>query len=566
MTMTPHQAHGSGFHELSPRERLAALLDDGHFTELLGPFDRLHSPWLLPQGLVPQSEDGVVVVQGSVDGHDVVGIAIEGAFEGGSIGEVGGAKIATALALAVASCLKGRPVAALLLLETGGVRLQEATLGLAAIAAIQSAIIRLRDHVPVIAVIAGPVGCFGGMSLAAELCTYIIGTPHGRLGMNGPEVIEQEAGAGEIDASDRAMIWKLVGCETRYRDGWIDAFVPDELHALSAAVRAGLAQGPGAPVHRFAPLEQLQRLRREIHASPLHDSGAADRQPSSRGRRWLEYLADGAIRTALETASVLTADVQLTEAAERAFAISIVPDAHSRLPRAASGEVGLEQAWALAACIDQFVADQKDAPIRRPILAVVDTPGQAYGRIEEERCISAAGAAAVEAYARARRAGHPVLTLIVGRAVSGAFLAHGLQSDRILALAGDGVSMYAMSAQSIARITRRTLADVQAAAAAALPMSFAIQDAARLGIIDELIEGVDADNPTPQAVDRVKSCLSHALVASQKGASTSAAIAENPQRRSTQKVQQTMRAQWFSHDQPAQGRLKQDNPDTTVQV
>jgi malonate decarboxylase beta subunit len=205
MSMISELGQEAGFHELSPRERLAALFDGGTFTELLDPFERIDSPWLLRQGLVPQSDDGVVIVQGAIDGQAVVGIAIEGSFEGGSIGEVGGAKIATALTLAAESCLAGTPVAALLLLETGGVRLQEATLGLAAIADIQSAIIALREQAPVIAVIAGPVGCFGGMSLAAELCTYIIGTPHGRLGMNGPEVIEQEAGTEEIDAGDRGL-------------------------------------------------------------------------------------------------------------------------------------------------------------------------------------------------------------------------------------------------------------------------------------------------------------------------------------------------------------------------
>jgi malonate decarboxylase beta subunit len=118
MSMISELGQEAGFHELSPRERLAALFDGGTFTELLDPFERIDSPWLLRQGLVPQSDDGVVIVQGAIDGQAVVGIAIEGSFEGGSIGEVGGAKIATALTLAAESCLAGTPVAALLLLET----------------------------------------------------------------------------------------------------------------------------------------------------------------------------------------------------------------------------------------------------------------------------------------------------------------------------------------------------------------------------------------------------------------------------------------------------------------
>jgi malonate decarboxylase beta subunit len=46
----------------------------------------------------------------------------------------------------------------------------------------------------VIGIIAGTVGCFGGMSIAAGMCSYLIVTREARLGLNGPQVIEQEAG------------------------------------------------------------------------------------------------------------------------------------------------------------------------------------------------------------------------------------------------------------------------------------------------------------------------------------------------------------------------------------
>jgi len=536
----------SSFRELSPRERLAALLDDSCFTELVGPFDGVHSPWLLQQGLVPQSDDGVIVVRGAVDGHDVVGIAIEGGFEGGSIGEVGGAKIASVLRRAAESCRGGHPVAALLLLETGGVRLQEATLGLAAIAAIQSSIMELREYAPVVAVLAGPVGCFGGMSLAAELCTYLIGTPPGRLGMNGPEVIEQEAGADEIDASDRELIWQLVGCEARCRDGWIHAFVPDQAQAISLAIRDGIAKGQHRTGTTTRPAEHLRDLRLKF---PKSYSGAnGDSRVMSRGRRWLEKLSMGQVNEALDTPSVLTADVKLPGTHDECFAIAIVPDPGSRFPRAAEGELGLEQAWALAACIEEFVEAERRAGTRRPIFAIVDTPGQAFGRIEEQLCISAAAAAAIEAYAAAMRAGHPVLTLVVGRAVSGAFLAHGFQSDHILAFADKEVSLYAMSAQSIARITKRTIAEVHAAAAATLPMSFDIHDAYKLGVIDRLIEDVDVDEPSSEDIARVHSYLAEALSAQPRHETENARLSQNPFRQSTLAVLEKMRLQWDAAD------------------
>ncbi|MEI1673741.1 biotin-independent malonate decarboxylase subunit beta [Acinetobacter baumannii] len=231
------------FIELSARERAKALLDEGTFRELLDPFARVMSPWLVQQNIVPQADDGVVIAKGSIQERPVVLISIEGLFQGGSLGEVGGAKIAGALELAVEDNLKGIPTAAILLLETGGVRLQEANLGLAAIAEIQAAIVNLREYQPVIAVVAGSVGCFGGMSIAAGLCSYIVMTQEGRLGLNGPQVIEQEAGVQEYNAKDRPFIWSITGGNQRFTSGLADAYVDDDRQKIRQRVIDYLTQG-----------------------------------------------------------------------------------------------------------------------------------------------------------------------------------------------------------------------------------------------------------------------------------------------------------------------------------
>ncbi|BFM72561.1 Acetyl-CoA carboxylase beta subunit [Acinetobacter baumannii] len=231
------------FIELSARERAKALLDEGTFRELLDPFARVMSPWLVKQNIVPQADDGVVIAKGTIQEQPVVLISIEGLFQGGSLGEVGGAKIAGALELAVEDNLKGIPTAAILLLETGGVRLQEANLGLAAIAEIQAAIVNLRQYQPVIAVVAGSVGCFGGMSIAAGLCSYIVMTQEGRLGLNGPQVIEQEAGVQEYNAKDRPFIWSITGGNQRFTSGLADAYVDDDRQKTRQQVIDYLTQG-----------------------------------------------------------------------------------------------------------------------------------------------------------------------------------------------------------------------------------------------------------------------------------------------------------------------------------
>ncbi|KFC84204.1 biotin-independent malonate decarboxylase subunit beta [Buttiauxella agrestis] len=233
----------SSFIELKARERARLLLDDGSFRELLDPFEGIVSPWLEAQGIVVQSDDGMVVAKGTINGGPAVVIAIEGAFQGGSMGEVSGAKMAAALELAAEDNRNGIPTQAVLCLETGGVRLQEANLGLAAIADIHAAIVDLRRYTPVIGVVAGTVGCFGGMSIAAALCSHLIVTREARLGLNGPQVIEQEAGIDEYDSRNRPFIWSMTGGEVRYESGLVETLVGDGVNAVKQAVNDALAKG-----------------------------------------------------------------------------------------------------------------------------------------------------------------------------------------------------------------------------------------------------------------------------------------------------------------------------------
>jgi malonate decarboxylase beta subunit len=233
----------NSFIELDARKRARALLDADSFRELIDPFERVTSPWLAQQGVVTQADDGVVVAKGIIDGQPAVVLAIEGAFQGGSLGEVGGAKIAGALELAAEDNRKGIPTRAVLLFETGGVRLQEANLGLAAIAEIHSAIVDLRRYQPVIGIIAGTVGCFGGMSIAAGLCSYLVVTRDARLGLNGPVVIEQEAGTAEYDSRDKPFIWSFTGGEQRYHSHLVDAYVEDDAQQIRGVVSAFFQKG-----------------------------------------------------------------------------------------------------------------------------------------------------------------------------------------------------------------------------------------------------------------------------------------------------------------------------------
>ena len=99
-TVIPEFVLRQSFIELDARARAQSLMDPGSWRELVGPFDRIESPWLPEQGIAPQFDDGCVVLKGAIAGKATVVIALEGGFQAGSMGEVSGAKMTAALDLA----------------------------------------------------------------------------------------------------------------------------------------------------------------------------------------------------------------------------------------------------------------------------------------------------------------------------------------------------------------------------------------------------------------------------------------------------------------------------------
>src|ERR1700691_1091773 len=214
---------------------------------------------------------------------------------------------------------------------------------------------------------------------------------------------------------------------------------------------------------------------------------------SSRGRTWFQALADNAKPVDTGLGSVQVADATL--GSERVRLVAIVPDSRNRFPRARHGELGLEEGWALAHHVRETIdADRSGA--RRPIIAIVDVQSQAYGRLEALLGIDLSLAAAADAYASARMAGHPVVALIVGTALSGGLLGHGDQAHRLLALDDPKVIIQAMRKQSAARVTRPTVAELDELGKTILPMAYDIRQFAKLGLLHELITEIDADAPS----------------------------------------------------------------------
>jgi biotin-independent malonate decarboxylase gamma subunit len=234
----------------------------------------------------------------------------------------------------------------------------------------------------------------------------------------------------------------------------------------------------------------------------------------TRGQIWFEALAGKEARLVPSVPSVPVADVTLRK--ERVRILAVVPDPHNRFPCARQGQVGLQEGWNLARQVRDAIQADKSGE-KRAIVAIVDVPSQAYGRREEMLGIFLAAAAATDAYVSARLAGHPVISLLAGHAISGGYLTHGAQSNRLLAFKDPGVIVHAMSKKAAALVTRRTVEELDELAEKVIPMSYKIDDYARLGTLYKLIEGVDVDSPAPEHIEQVRADLLEAIADARSG-------------------------------------------------
>ena len=263
----------------------------------------------------------------------------------------------------------------------------------------------------------------------------------------------------------------------------------------------------------------------------------------SRGSPWFEALSGATVR-ANESVQVADADVR----GEPARFVAVVPDPSSRFPRARAGQVGIEEGWKLADAVHAAVLEDASASSRRAIVLIVDVPGQAFGYHEEVLGLHESLAASADAYASARIAGHPVVALVVGKAISGAFLAHGLQAGAIVALDDDALEFHVMSQASVARVTRRGEAEVAALAKVVPSTARDVHSFAGLGALRDVVRVENADAPTRNDIERIRTVL-HEVIAELRAKplaprdrldTTAAATSRALSRR----VRQLLEAQW----------------------
>jgi malonate decarboxylase beta subunit len=216
-------------------------------------------------------DDGVAIGRATLAGRTVFVAAQEGEFMGGGVGEVHGAKLVGLFRRA----LRDRPDAVLLLAESGGVRLHEANAGLIAVSEVMRALLDVRAAgIPVVVLIGGANGCFGGMGIVARCADFVVMSDIGRLAMSGPEVIEASHGVDEFDSRDRALVWRTTGGKHRWLTGDCDVLVEDDVAAFRTAAIDGLGSGRPVTLEGLQAEHALLAARLDVMDAPVDGDDA----------------------------------------------------------------------------------------------------------------------------------------------------------------------------------------------------------------------------------------------------------------------------------------------------
>lgn len=127
--------------------------------------------------------------------------------------------------------------------------------------------------------------------------------------------------------------------------------------------------------------------------------------------------------------------------------------------------------------------------------------------------------------------------------MSGAFLAHGYQANRLIAFNHSSVLIHAMGKESAARITLRSVEALEKLAATIPPMAYDVSNYATLGLLSTLLNISNPDAPNESDLSLVSRSLRDAIADARRDPSLKCRLGtEN--RRSSQLVRDRMRANW----------------------
>lgn len=254
--------------ESSARGRIYSMVDEGSFSEFLPATDS-DSPNLPALNIQIEADDGVVIGTASIAGHQLGIISQQKDFIGGSVGEAHGAKIIGMIHYAI----KHKLDSLVFLIDSGGVRLQEANVGEIEISEIVRAVLEAKSAgIKTIGVICGNNGAYGGMAIISGCLDYLIVNQVARIGVSGADVIQAVKGAEAFNSSDRPLVWRVYGGRTR--------FMQQAVHDYTSNLTADIREAIVTAIDRLAETSLidleiihaehealLQRIRHADHAN-----------------------------------------------------------------------------------------------------------------------------------------------------------------------------------------------------------------------------------------------------------------------------------------------------------
>lgn len=181
---------------ISARRRLDLFLDEQGRTELFADMETIdhlkfkdkkrYRDRLTTAQKSTGERDALVAFRGSLHGIDLVAVAFEFNFHGGSMGYAVGEKFTRAAGVALEH---GIPLVCFA--ASGGARMQEALVSLMQMAKTSAVIERMKHSgVPYVSVMTDPI--YGGVSASLALLGDInVAEPDARAGFAGPNIIEQ---------------------------------------------------------------------------------------------------------------------------------------------------------------------------------------------------------------------------------------------------------------------------------------------------------------------------------------------------------------------------------------
>jgi acetyl-CoA carboxylase carboxyltransferase component len=459
------------------RERIAALLDAGTFTEI----DRFVSPQGSGLGAeAPQPlTDGVVTGWGKIDGRIVYLFAQDFTILGGSVGEAHGRKIAKIMDLAIQN---GAPLIGLN--DSGGARIQEGVGSLAAYGEIFRRNTRASGVIPQLSVILGP--CAGGAVYSPAITDFIFMVEKtAYMFITGPDVVRSVT--HEVVDAD-----SLGGARSHRTQSGVAHFTAPDEDAVLAQVRRLLTFLP--PNNLAVPPYLPPRVG--PHAVPELEEII----PSEPNKPYDIHLVIEAL-----------CDEQDFFEVQPDFAVNLVIG-FARLNGYPVGIVANQPDY-LAGVLDIDASDKGARFIRFcdafhiPLVTLVDTPGFLPGVNQEHGGVIRHGAKMIYAYAEASV---PKLALILRKAYGGAYIVMSskhLGGDVNLALPTAEIAV--MGPEGAVQILhRKKLASAEDPAALSQELTRSYREqlanpfvAAAHGFLDDVIPPADARNRLIDALE-----------------------------------------------------------------